>query len=170
MDYECKVISTRYQHYRRYFLPLVAVLNPDGYEYTHTTNRNWMKNRRRNSGPKCDDGILCHGSEHANGVMVDSYGVDLNRNFGKGFGEGGASSDPCSIFYTGPEAMSRGSQQPELEYLSTANIQNVQPSLGCRCPLQGQYDPLPLGLRCRPAAAPLYKGDVAAGIQDVLEY
>lgn len=41
-----------------YFLP---VLNPDGYEYSHTTDRLWRKNRRF--------GIGC-------------AGTDLNRNFG----------------------------------------------------------------------------------------
>lgn len=41
-----------------YFAP---VLNPDGYEYTHTTDRLWRKNRK-GSG-RC-------------------AGIDLNRNFG----------------------------------------------------------------------------------------
>ena len=98
------------QNVQRFYcssLPLVPVLNPDGYEYSRTKDRYWRKNRRKNSGSKCDEGIQHHGFEDAaNGVMVDSYGVDLNRNFGKGFGEGGASTDPCSIFYTGPEAFS----------------------------------------------------------------
>ena len=41
----------------RYFLP---VLNPDGYEYTHTHDRMWRKNRAR---------------------YGECVGVDLNRNF-----------------------------------------------------------------------------------------
>ena len=111
-------------------MPLVAVLNPDGYEYTHTTNRNWRKNRRRNSGPKCDDGILCHGSEH--GVMVDSYGVDLNRNFGKGFGEGGASTDPCSIFYTGPEAFSEPESAALRDYVQGLTAAGAGIPVNCK--------------------------------------
>ena len=105
-------------------MPLVPVLNPDGYEYTHTTNRNWRKNRRRNSGPKCDEGILRTG--RANGVMVDSYGVDLNRNFGKGFGEGEASSDPCSIFYTGPEAFSEPESAALRDYVQEITLAGVK--------------------------------------------
>lgn len=40
---------------------IVPVLNPDGYEYTHTCDRMWRKNRARHEG-------AC-------------VGVDLNRNF-----------------------------------------------------------------------------------------
>ena len=45
-------------------LYVVPVLNVDGYEYTHTTNRMWRKSRKPNSGsvPIC-------------------FGTDLNRNF-----------------------------------------------------------------------------------------
>lgn len=50
-------IMFRFQYFR-YFLPVV---NPDGYEYTHTIDRLWRKNRK-GSG-------TCSG-------------VDLNRNFG----------------------------------------------------------------------------------------
>lgn len=66
-----------------YFIP---VLNPDGYEYTWTNNRMWRKNRRNIGG----------------GV----YGVDLNRNFSKGWGGGGSSGDPSSSTYRGPSAFS----------------------------------------------------------------
>lgn len=41
-----------------YFLPLA---NPDGYEYSHYTDRLWRKNRARNGA---------------------CYGTDLNRNYG----------------------------------------------------------------------------------------
>uniref|UniRef100_A0A182Y039 Peptidase M14 domain-containing protein n=1 Tax=Anopheles stephensi TaxID=30069 RepID=A0A182Y039_ANOST len=40
---------------------IVPIANPDGYEYTKTTNRNWSKNRSPNA---------------------KAIGVDLNRNFG----------------------------------------------------------------------------------------
>lgn len=40
---------------------IVPILNPDGYEYTHTCDRMWRKNRARHEG-------VC-------------VGVDLNRNF-----------------------------------------------------------------------------------------
>ena len=65
-----------------YILP---VANPDGYEYSHTHNRLWRKNRRKNRGlgsllnPRCD-------------------GVDLNRNFGYHW------ADVNSLFKSGHRA------------------------------------------------------------------
>lgn len=72
---------------------IVPVLNPDGYEYTHTHDRMWRKNRA-----KYDECI----------------GVDLNRNFSFGWGtmgEEGSSEDPGSIFYRGPEPFSEPETQ-----------------------------------------------------------
>ena len=60
-----------------YFL---AVHNPDGYEYTRTTERFWRKTR---SG---------------NGSCI---GVDANRNYGYQWATVGSSSDPCSDGYHG---------------------------------------------------------------------
>ncbi|CAH2229957.1 jg14029 [Pararge aegeria aegeria] len=68
-----------------YILP---VLNPDGYEYTHTHDRMWRKNRAR---------------------YGECVGVDLNRNFSYGWGEKGeegSSEDPGNIFFRGPEPFS----------------------------------------------------------------
>ncbi|CAB3230883.1 unnamed protein product [Arctia plantaginis] len=68
---------------------IVPVLNPDGYEYTHTRDRMWRKNRARYGGKCC--------------------GVDLNRNFSYGWGnngEEGSSKEPTSVFYRGPEPFS----------------------------------------------------------------
>jgi hypothetical protein len=74
-----------------YFVP---VLNPDGYEYSWTNDRLWRKNRRPNSG--------------------GSFGVDLNRNFGTGWGlNGGSSSNQGSSTYRGPAAWS----EPEINGL-----------------------------------------------------
>ncbi|XP_013148138.1 PREDICTED: carboxypeptidase B-like [Papilio polytes] len=67
---------------------IVPVVNPDGYEYTHTHDRMWRKNRAR---------------------YGECYGVDLNRNFSYGWGERdeeGSSDDPANIFYRGPEPFS----------------------------------------------------------------
>ena len=62
---------------------VVPLLNPDGYEYCHTQDRLWRKNRRP-PGPT----EKCHG-------------VDLNRNFQLGYGLG-ASTDSCSEVFQGP--------------------------------------------------------------------
>ena len=61
---------------------IAPLLNPDGYEYSHTSDRMWRKNR---SPPPA--GSRC-------------YGVDLNRNWDViGFGAGATSSNPCSETY-----------------------------------------------------------------------
>ncbi|CAG9788793.1 unnamed protein product [Diatraea saccharalis] len=67
---------------------IVPVLNPDGYEYTHTHDRMWRKNRA------CYDG---------------EFGVDLNRNFSYGWGNNGdegSSEEPNNVFYRGPAPFS----------------------------------------------------------------
>lgn len=64
---------------------IVPVTNPDGYEYTHTDDRFWRKNRY--PAGRCD-------------------GIDCNRNFGFHFGESGTSSDPCDETYKGAAAFS----------------------------------------------------------------
>ncbi|NXG22026.1 CBPA1 Carboxypeptidase, partial [Grallaria varia] len=71
---------------------LEIVTNPDGFAYTQTTNRLWRKTR----------------SKHAGSICV---GVDPNRNWDAGFGEAGASANPCSETYHGPYANS----EPEVK-------------------------------------------------------
>ncbi|OWR51416.1 molting carboxypeptidase A [Danaus plexippus plexippus] len=66
-----------------YFHPVV---NPDGYEYSHTVDRMWRKNKA-----------------YIGGKLV---GVDLNRNFSYGWGGKGSSETPTSVFYRGPEPFS----------------------------------------------------------------
>lgn len=65
-----------------YFIPVV---NPDGYEYSHTHERMWRKNRAINSGSRCK-------------------GVDLNRNYDFHWGESGVSRNPCSDIWCGKSA------------------------------------------------------------------
>nr|CAD7455584.1 unnamed protein product [Timema tahoe] len=76
-----------------YILPIV---NPDGYEYTHRTDRLWRKNRSNgNSGSRC-------------------AGVDLNRNFAYKWGGAGSSHQPCKEIYAG----SSGFSEPETSAVS----------------------------------------------------
>lgn len=65
-----------------YELSVVPVVNPDGYEYTWTTNRLWRKNRR-------------------DIVNSSQFGVDLNRNYSLGWGGPGSSGMPSSQTYRG---------------------------------------------------------------------
>jgi murein tripeptide amidase MpaA len=72
---------------------LIPVFNVDGYIYTWGPDRFWRKNRRDNG----------------NGT----FGVDINRNWGVGWGGQGASSDPNSLTYRGTSAFS----EPETQAL-----------------------------------------------------
>lgn len=76
---------------------LLPVSNPDGYEYSHTYNRMWRKNRR--------------------GYFRICRGTDLNRNFRFHWREGGSSGNPCSDTYAGSEAFSEPETKAISEYL-----------------------------------------------------
>ncbi|XP_008289933.1 carboxypeptidase A2-like [Stegastes partitus] len=76
---------------------LMILTNPDGYAYTHSSDRMWRKTRSINSGYSC-------------------RGVDPNRNWDAGFGGPGASSYPCSDSYRGPSAHS------EIEVKNVVNL------------------------------------------------
>jgi len=69
-------------NFRWYIAPEV---NPDGYEYSWTSNRMWRKTRRP------------YGS---------CVGADPNRNFDQFWGRYGTSTNPCSDTYGGPNAFS----------------------------------------------------------------
>lgn len=60
--------------------------NPDGYVYSWTTDRLWLKNRRTFSNSDCS-------------------GVNLNRNWDIFF-QSTPTDDPCTSYYKGPEAFS----------------------------------------------------------------
>ncbi|CAH2055628.1 unnamed protein product, partial [Iphiclides podalirius] len=68
---------------------IIPVLNPDGYEYTHTNLRLWMKSRSVRSHL----GAICPG-------------VNINRNFDIAWLQSDSSSSPCSHLYGGIEAFS----------------------------------------------------------------
>ncbi|KAF5305652.1 hypothetical protein FQA39_LY18971 [Lamprigera yunnana] len=74
---------------------ILPVMNPDGYEYSHTSYRYWRKTTKP-SGEGC-------------------MGTDGNRNFGFHWGEVGASDYPCDDTYMGSQAFS------ESETLNTKN-------------------------------------------------
>ncbi|XP_058834630.1 carboxypeptidase B-like [Topomyia yanbarensis] len=70
---------------------VIPLVNPDGYVYSHETDRNWIKSR----------------SDNGNGC----YGVDLNRNFDYQWGTVGVSSDPCADNFAGSAALSEPETQ-----------------------------------------------------------
>ncbi|KXS11465.1 hypothetical protein M427DRAFT_72925 [Gonapodya prolifera JEL478] len=83
---------------------VVPVVNPDGYEYSWTTDRLWRKNRRRAV------------------TSSSAVGVDLNRNYPKGWGADpdGASTTPSAEDYQGPSPLS----EPESRVI-TSNFVNT---------------------------------------------
>lgn len=86
-----------------YFVPVV---NPDGYVFNEMTNPGgggfWRKNRRA-SGNNC-------------------FGVDLNRNYGFGYGlNSGSSSDPCSNTYRGEGAFSEPESAAVKDFVASIN-------------------------------------------------
>lgn len=91
-DPEVRSIVKNYDWY------IVPITNPDGYEYTHTTDRFWRKTR----------------SIHGNCI-----GVDLNSNWGFHWGEGAVSNNPCSNTYNGPSAFSEIEAKSLSKFLMT---------------------------------------------------
>lgn len=79
----------------------VPIMNPDGYEYSRSTDRVWRKNR---SPPPV--GSAC-------------IGTDVNRNFPFQWGVSGDSTDPCSIVYRGSAAGSENETQALIGLLSS---------------------------------------------------
>lgn len=71
---------------RRYTFYIMPVLNPDGYEYSHTHNRLWRKTRSTSNHP-----IYRH----------FCLGADPNRNYDARHGATGSSTHPCSQTYAG---------------------------------------------------------------------
>ncbi|CAG7832180.1 unnamed protein product [Allacma fusca] len=72
---------------------IVPVANPDGYEYTHTTDRAWRKTRSQ---------------------VGSCRGADPNRNWDYQWMTGGSSNQPCSDTYAGSKAFS----EPEARLLA----------------------------------------------------
>ncbi|XP_049957922.1 zinc carboxypeptidase-like [Schistocerca serialis cubense] len=73
-------------------------LNPDGYVYTWTTDRNWRGTRT---------------------PYTPCYGADPNRNWDFHWGEEGASSTVCSSDFAGPEPFSEVETRTFSEFLAS---------------------------------------------------
>ncbi|XP_052815835.1 carboxypeptidase B-like [Mya arenaria] len=83
----------------RYEIYLIPVLNPDGYEFSHTNTRMWRKNRNPRMSASCP-------------------GVDLNRNFPHQWNPAiGGSTNPCTDTYSGNNAASEPETQALVTYL-----------------------------------------------------
>ncbi|KFB45619.1 carboxypeptidase A2 [Anopheles sinensis] len=108
---------------------IVPVANPDGFAYTHTTERLWRKTRTQHN-------LLC-------------YGTDPNRNFNFQWNNGGTSTTPCSDTYSGPAPES----EVEVSNLTTfvrSIAANVKLALSIHS--RGQYILFPFGYNNAPRA------------------
>ncbi|CAB3242719.1 unnamed protein product [Arctia plantaginis] len=90
-SYKDKLLKTVANFYEWYFVP---VLNVDGYEYTHTDDRLWRKNR-------------------------NGQGVDLNRNFGHAFGAVGVSWKMKDELYCGNRAFSEKESKAMADFIKS---------------------------------------------------
>ncbi|XP_030023303.2 carboxypeptidase B [Manduca sexta] len=90
---------------------ILPIVNPDGYEFSHTDNRLWRKTRSVNLN-----------------VSTECIGVDANRNFDIEFNTTGVSTNPCSNLFPGPYAFSEVETQYVrdilLEYLPRIQLYN----------------------------------------------
>jgi hypothetical protein len=79
---------------------IFPILNPDGFVYTHTTDRLWRKSRSLNSGTTC-------------------IGTDPNRNWDFKWDTGSSSSNPCSETFRGPNPNSEIEVKSLINYISS---------------------------------------------------
>ncbi|XP_036423694.1 carboxypeptidase A1-like [Colossoma macropomum] len=79
---------------------LEIIVNPDGFQFTHTTDRMWRKTRKPNPGSPC-------------------VGVDPNRNWNASFGGPGSSKDPCDPIYCGPSAHSESEVKAIVDFVQS---------------------------------------------------
>ena len=92
----------------------IPVINPDGYVYNELIEPFGGGMHRKN---RKDTGC-------GNGTM---RGIDLNRNFGYGWGANntGSSSDPCSGIYRGESAFSEPETQAVRDFILDHDFKNV---------------------------------------------
>jgi len=94
-----------------WFLP---VINPDGYVYNESIQPNGGGMHRKNRrDTNCGNGT--------------DRGVDLNRNYGYGWGANntGSSPDPCATTYRGEAAFSEPETQMVRDFIEDRNFNNV---------------------------------------------
>uniref|UniRef100_A0A0N4ZWR9 Zinc carboxypeptidase A 1 n=1 Tax=Parastrongyloides trichosuri TaxID=131310 RepID=A0A0N4ZWR9_PARTI len=92
-----------------YILP---IMNPDGYVYSHTSNRMWRKNRRPAQCKKNYFHTIC------------CAGVDLNRNFDWFWASAGSSSDLCHETFHGSSAFSEPESRAVKEFLEKNSMKS----------------------------------------------
>ncbi|XP_034947401.1 carboxypeptidase B-like [Chelonus insularis] len=107
---------------------ILPIVNPDGYEFTHTNDRLWRKTRSNydddseESSRYTPTGLFYFVYHHIKSLWSRCDGVDPNRNFDYHWGQnekrrGGASSNPCHETYKGPYAFSEPETKAMADYI-----------------------------------------------------
>ncbi|XP_039310981.1 carboxypeptidase B isoform X2 [Solenopsis invicta] len=112
---------------------ILPVVNPDGYEYSHVSDRFWRKTRSnhvesQNDSRYTPSNLLQLVTHYARWLWTTCEGVDPNRNFAYHWGEekeGGASLDPCQETYSGPFAFSEPETKAMADYI-LANKEDIR--------------------------------------------
>ncbi|XP_006609655.1 carboxypeptidase B-like [Apis dorsata] len=112
---------------------ILPVANPDGYEYSHTSDRLWRKTRSNHEENQDDSRYTDYSffqllNHYTKWLWGKCEGVDPNRNFGYHWGEvkeGGTSLDPCHETYAGPRAFSEPETKAMADYI-LANKKDIR--------------------------------------------
>ncbi|KAM3963504.1 LOW QUALITY PROTEIN: carboxypeptidase A2 [Aphomia sociella] len=94
---------------------VMPVLNPDGYEHSHTHDRLWKKTRS-SYNDQTDDYFV--GWFPWNWGRGECVGVDVDRNWDYRWGEQDSSRDICADNYAGPHAFSEPETRAVSEFIS----------------------------------------------------
>ncbi|XP_028162001.1 carboxypeptidase A2-like isoform X1 [Ostrinia furnacalis] len=110
-----KGLGAEYEVLKQADFYIMPVLNPDGYEHTHTHDRLWRKTRSR-LPDHSDDYYV--GWFPWNWGRTECVGVDADRNWDYHWGEKDASRDPCADNYAGPHPFSEPETRAVSEFLA----------------------------------------------------
>ena len=99
---------------------VIPIANPDGFVYTHTTDRDWRKNRRPVN-------LLCYGADpnrnwdsHFGGIYIALRSKKYNKHYNTLIiAEKGASQVQCSLTYPGPYAFSEIETETLSQFIAT---------------------------------------------------
>jgi len=101
---------------------IAPVINPDGYEYSHTHDRLWRKTRK-------PSGCRWNKKNWFGGCFYKMcYGADPNRNWSADWGKEGVNKDRCSNVYPGKKAFDQENTRMVKEYLESQKDQESQKS------------------------------------------